>query len=64
MKKQISFTATMVWEVEDDELNEGETFDKFEEIEDSDYDNVGRPIYHLEDLGWKIARKKVKDCEE
>lgn len=63
MKKQISFTATLVYKIDDEWLDEGETMDKFEDFE-TDYDNVGRPIYHLEDLGWKISRKKVKDCEE
>lgn len=63
MKKKISFTATLEWEVDDEYLEPGEDYKTFDEIEDSDYDNVGRPINHLEDLGWTITKKKVTPIE-
>lgn len=63
MKRLITFTASMVWEA-DDEWNNEEDFATFEDIEKGDYDNVGRPLYHLEDLGWKIEKKSAERIEE
>lgn len=61
MKKKITFTASYVFEVEDEDLNEGKDYKSFEEVEDCDYDNVGRPLNHLRDLGWDIFDTKIED---
>ena len=61
MKKKITFTASYIFEVDDEDLNDGEDFKTFEEVEDNDYDNVGRPLYRLCDLGWEIFDKKIED---
>ena len=61
MKKKITFTASYVFEVDDEDLNEGEDFKTFEEVEDCDYDNVGRPLNHLRDLDWEITDTKIED---
>lgn len=58
MKKKISFVATLVVECDEDWNPK-----TFEEFEDCDYDSVGRPIYRLEDEGWKITKKTVKEIK-
>lgn len=60
MKKKITFTASYIFEIDD----EDEDFIKtFEDVEDCDYDNVGRPLNHLRDLDWEITNTKIEDCE-
>lgn len=61
MKKKITFTASYIFEVDDADLNEGEDFKTFEEVEDNDYDNVGRPLDRLRDLDWEITDTKIED---
>lgn len=61
MKKKITFTASYIFEVDDEDLNEGEDYKTFEEVEDCDYDNVGRPLEHLRDLDWEITDTKIED---
>lgn len=61
MKKKITFTASYIFEVNDEDLNEGEDYKSFEEIEDCDYDNVGRPLNRLRDLDWEITDTKIED---
>lgn len=56
MKKTISFTAFMEIETDDWDIAP-KTFD---EVEDTDYDNVGRPINDLIEVGWCIKNKKMK----
>lgn len=61
MKKKITFTASYILEVEDEYIDEDICYyDSFEEIEDCDYDNVGRPLEHLRDLGWEITKTEVE----
>ena len=57
MKRILRIIAEYVeeWdENEDPELNDY----TFEDWEDCDWDNVGRPLERMEDTGWKIIRKK------
>ena len=61
MKKKITFTASYIFEVNDEDLNEGEDYKSFEEVEDCDYDNVGRPLNRLRDLDWEITDTKIED---
>ncbi len=61
MKKKITFTASYIFEVDDEDLNEGEDYKTFEEVEDCDYDNVGRPLNNLRDLDWEIVETKIED---
>lgn len=61
MKKKITFTASYIFEVNDEDLNEGEDYKSFEEVEDCDYDNVGRPLNRLRDLDWEIFDTKIED---
>ena len=52
MKKKITFTASYIFEVDDEWLAaDGDTFDTFEAVRDNDYDNVDRPMNRLEDCG-------------
>lgn len=61
MKKKITFTASYIFEVDDEWLSDGETFDTFEDVRDNDYDNVDRPLNHLEDCCWKIEETEIED---
>lgn len=61
MKKKITFTASYIFEVNDEDLNEGEDYKSFEEVENCDYDNVGRPLNRLRDLDWEITDTKIED---
>ena len=64
MKKKITFTASYVFEVDDEWLDaDGDTFDTFEDVRDNDYDNVDRPMNRLEDCGWKIEKTSIKDIK-
>lgn len=63
MKKKITFTASYVFEVDDEWLDEVAKFETFEDVEDSDYDNIGRPLERLRDLDWKIEKTKIEDYE-
>ena len=64
MKKKITFTASYVFEVDDERLAADEdTFDTFEDVRDNDYDNVDRPMNRLEDCGWKIEKTSIKDIK-
>ena len=63
MKKKITFTASYTFEVYDEWLSDGETFDTFEAVRDNDYDNVDRPINRLEDCGWKIEKTDIEDIK-
>lgn len=58
MKKRISFTASYVIDVDDEDE---EYFNTFEGVEDNDWDNVGRPLDRLRDLGWEITNTKIND---
>lgn len=61
MKKKITFTASYIFEVNNEDLNEGEDYKSFEEVENCDYDNVGRPLNRLRDLDWEITDTKIED---
>ena len=64
MKKKITFTASYVFEVDDEWFTaDGDTFDTFEDVRDNDYDNVDRPMNRLEDCGWKIEKTSIKDIK-
>ena len=64
MKKKITFTASYIFEVDDEWLDaDGDTFDTFEGVRDNDYDNVDRPMNRLEDCGWKIEKTSIKDIK-
>ena len=62
MKKKITFTASYIFEVDDEWLAaDGDTFDTFEAVRDNDYDNVDRPMTRLEDCGWVIEKTDIED---
>ena len=64
MKKKITFTASYVFEVDDEWLiADGNTFDTFEGVRDNDYDNVDRPMNRLEDCGWVIEKTDIEDIK-
>ena len=64
MKKKITFTASYIFEVDDEWLDAGgDTFDTFEDVRDNDYDNVDRPMNRLEDCGWKIEKTDIEDIK-
>ena len=64
MKKKITFTASYIFEVDDEWLDaDGDTFDTFEDVRDNDYDNVDRPMNRLEDCGWKIEKTDIEDIK-
>ena len=64
MKKKITFTASYIFEVDDEWLTvDGDTFDTFEDVRDNDYDNVDRPMNRLEDCGWVIEKTDIEDIK-
>ena len=64
MKKKITFTASYIFEVDDEWLaGDGDTFDTFEDVRDNDYDNVDRPMNRLEDCGWTIEKTDIEDIK-
>ena len=64
MKKKITFTASYIFEVDDEWLDaDGDTFDTFEDVRDNDYDNVDRPMNRLEDCGWVIEKTDIEDIK-
>ena len=63
MKKKITFTASYIFEVADEWLDDGERFATFEAVRNNDYDNVDRPLSRLEDYGWKIEETNIEDIE-
>ena len=64
MKKKITFTASYIFEVDDEWLDaDGDTFDTFEAVRDNDYDNVDRPMNRLEDCGWTIEKTDIENIK-
>ena len=64
MKKKITFTASYIFEVDDEWLAaDGDKFDTFEAVRDNDYDNVDRPMNRLEDCGWKNEKTDIEDIK-
>lgn len=60
MKRKVTLTMEYIFEIEDEDIMEGETFDTFADIREADYDSVGRPLERMEDEGWKITSSKVE----
>lgn len=63
MKKKITFTASYIFDWDDDDLEGGEGYNTFEDVEDCDYDNVGRPLNRLRDVGWDITDTKIESID-
>lgn len=62
MKKKITVTLSYIEEYDEEYLKDYE-IKTFDDVVDSDYDNVGRPLNDMEDVGWKIIRKKIETIE-
>lgn len=64
MKKLLTITATLEWECDVDDFYESEEIEtmknwSFDDVRNHDYDNIERPLYNLEDVGWNIVKT---DC--
>lgn len=63
MKKKITVTLSYVMEFDEEDQEDYEYLSKLDECRDIDYDNIGRPLNHLEDVGWEITRSTVKTID-